>query len=61
MAGHRPFLIDSTNEMLPDGDQPVAAQLREAFEDLLLQHRVSSLPVLHTCSQPMQLCCHGMT
>lgn len=59
MAGHRPFLIDSTNEMLPDGDQPVATQLREAFEDLFLKQRVSSVPVLHTCSQPTQLCSHG--
>ena len=55
MAGHRPFLIDSTNEMLPDGDQPVATQLREAFEDLFLKHGVSSVPVLHTCTQPTQL------
>ena len=44
VAGHRPFLIDSTNEMLPDGDQPVASQLREAFEDLFFKHRVSSVP-----------------
>ncbi len=59
MAGHRPFLIDSINEMLPDGDQPVATQLREAFEDLFLKQRVSSVPVLHTSSQPKQLCRHG--
>ena len=61
MAGHRPFLIDSTNEMPPDGDQPVATQLREAFEDLFLKHQVSSAPLLHAWSQPAQLFRRSMT
>ena len=32
--------IDSSNVMEPDGDQPVAQELREAFEELLRDFRV---------------------
>lgn len=40
VGGHRPFYIDSTNTVVPDGDQPVAADLRDALEDLYLQYHV---------------------
>jgi len=38
--GHRPMYIDSTNNTPPDGDQPVAALLREHVEPLLMQYQV---------------------
>ena len=34
-AGHRPMYIDSTNNDIPDGDQPVASLLRKHVEPLL--------------------------
>lgn len=40
VGGHRPFYIDSTNNMEPDGDQPVARALREAFEEVFYTHQV---------------------
>lgn len=40
VGGHRPFYIDSTNNMEPDGDQPVAAALREAFEEAFFKYQV---------------------
>ena len=40
VGGHRPFYIDSTNNMEPDGDQPVATALREAFEDAFYDYQV---------------------
>ena len=40
VGGHRPFYIDSTNNMEPDGDQPVARALREAFEEAFLKYQV---------------------
>jgi acid phosphatase type 7 len=39
-AGHRPFYIDSTNSADPDGDLPVAEDLRAAFEELLNEYAV---------------------
>eukprot|EP00051_Salpingoeca_urceolata_P004281 m.63959 g.63959 ORF g.63959 m.63959 type:complete len:569 (+) comp13519_c0_seq1:60-1766(+) len=39
-AGHRPYYIDSTNEDPGSGDQPVATELRDAFEQLLMDHKV---------------------
>lgn len=41
IGGHRPFYIDSTNNMEPDGDQPVATALREALEDTFFEYQVS--------------------
>lgn len=38
-AGHRPMYIDSTGEGT-GGDQPVAAELRQYIEPLLVQYRV---------------------
>ena len=43
VGGHRPFYIDYTNNMEPDGDQPVATALREAFEDAFYDYQVSAL------------------
>lgn len=40
VGGHRPIYIDSTNSMVPDGDQPVASDLREALEGLLHEYKV---------------------
>lgn len=40
LGGHRPIYIDSTNLKPPDGDQPVAEDLRAALEDLLMEHHV---------------------
>ncbi|KAK9830188.1 hypothetical protein WJX72_010191 [[Myrmecia] bisecta] len=40
VGGHRPFYIDSVNDVPPDGDQPVAQALREAFEELFVQFSV---------------------
>lgn len=40
VGGHRPFYIDSTNNMEPDGDQPVARALREAFEEAFFKYQV---------------------
>jgi acid phosphatase type 7 len=39
-AGHRPIYIDSTNDSPEDGDQTVAADLQDAFEDLLEEFHV---------------------
>jgi hypothetical protein len=39
-AGHRPFYIDSLNDSPPDGDQPVARDIRTAFEHLLKKYSV---------------------
>lgn len=41
VGGHRPFYIDSTNNMEPDGDQPVATALREAFEETFYNYQVA--------------------
>ena len=41
VGGHRPFYIDSTNNMEPDGDQPVASALRRAFEDVFFDYQVT--------------------
>lgn len=46
VGGHRPFYIDSTNNMEPDGDQPVATALREAFEDAFFDYQVSHQRVM---------------
>ncbi|GIL41942.1 hypothetical protein Vafri_29 [Volvox africanus] len=40
VAGHRPIYVASTNANWPDGDQPVSQLLRDAFEDLFLEHAV---------------------
>ena len=32
---HRPMYIDSTNYVIPDGEQPVARELRKYVEPLL--------------------------
>ncbi|KAG2498630.1 hypothetical protein HYH03_003377 [Edaphochlamys debaryana] len=40
LGGHRPHYVASTNTMWPDGDQPVAQQLRDTYEDLMLQYQV---------------------
>ena len=40
VGGHRPFYIDSTSTHAPDGDQPVADDLRSALEDLFLRFSV---------------------
>jgi len=39
-SGHRPMYIDSTNNNAPDGDQPVAALLRQHVEPLLMEYKV---------------------
>jgi acid phosphatase type 7 len=39
-AGHRPIYIDSLNGEVPDGDQPVARDIRDAFEHLLQKYSV---------------------
>eukprot|EP00731_Ephydatia_muelleri_P019794 Em0012g619a len=39
-AGHRPMYIDSINWVEPDGDQPVAIQLRSTVEPLLKKYQV---------------------
>jgi acid phosphatase type 7 len=39
-AGHRPIYIDSTNDAPHDGDTTVAADLQDAFEDLLKRYHV---------------------
>ena len=46
VGGHRPFYIDSTNNMEPDGDQPVARALREALEDAFYEFQVWLLHAL---------------
>ena len=48
VGGHRPFYIDSTNNMEPDGDQPVATALREAFEEAFFKYQVPALPAQRT-------------
>lgn len=48
VGGHRPFYIDSTNNMEPDGDQPVASALREALEDAFFEYQVSCTFTLYT-------------
>ena len=53
VGGHRPFYIDSTNNMEPDGDQPVAAALREAFEEAFFDYQVSH----SLCTTQMGLGC----
>lgn len=40
VGGHRPFYIDSTNNLEPDGDQPVARALRDALEDAFFEYQV---------------------
>eukprot|EP00878_Enallax_costatus_P019287 GHUV01020344.1.p1 GENE.GHUV01020344.1~~GHUV01020344.1.p1 ORF type:complete len:392 (+),score=91.17 GHUV01020344.1:31-1206(+) len=40
VGGHRPIYISSTNTMSGDGDQPVAAALREAFEAAFVEYKV---------------------
>jgi hypothetical protein len=40
VGGHRPMVIDSNNTMEPDGDQPVAAALREALEEAYMKYKV---------------------
>ncbi|EFJ46276.1 hypothetical protein VOLCADRAFT_105635 [Volvox carteri f. nagariensis] len=40
VAGHRPIYVASTNANWPDGDQPVSELLRDALEDLFLEHAV---------------------
>eukprot|EP00879_Flechtneria_rotunda_P027871 GHRR01029908.1.p1 GENE.GHRR01029908.1~~GHRR01029908.1.p1 ORF type:complete len:127 (-),score=30.07 GHRR01029908.1:375-755(-) len=40
VGGHRPIYISSNNIMPGDGDQPVAAALREAFEDAFIKYKV---------------------
>ncbi len=40
VGGHRPFYIDSTNNLEPDGDQPVARALRDALEDAFYKYQV---------------------
>ena len=40
VGGHRPFYIDSTNNMEPDGDQPVARALQDALEDAFYEYQV---------------------
>jgi hypothetical protein len=42
VSGHRPLYISSTNNWVPDGDQPAAQEARDAIEGLLLEHRVRS-------------------
>lgn len=37
VGGHRPFYISSTYQHYPDGDQDVAAALRESLEDAFLE------------------------
>lgn len=39
-GGHRPLYISSTNHMRGDGDQAVAADLRNAFEEAFVQYKV---------------------
>lgn len=41
VGGHRPFYIDSTNNMEPDGDQPVASALRAALEAAFYEYQVT--------------------
>ncbi|PNW76719.1 hypothetical protein CHLRE_11g468500v5 [Chlamydomonas reinhardtii] len=40
VGGHRPIYVASTNANWPDGDQPVAQSLRDAYEDLYKQYQV---------------------
>ena len=40
VGGHRPFYIDSSNNFEPDGDQPVARALQEAFEEAFYKYQV---------------------
>lgn len=39
-AGHRPYYVDSTSQTPESGDQPVATELRLAFEELLFNYQV---------------------
>jgi hypothetical protein len=43
VGGHRPVYICSTNTMPGQGDQPVAQDLRDAFEEAFVEHKVSAL------------------
>lgn len=54
VGGHRPFYIDSTNNMEPDGDQPVAIALREAFEEAFFKYQVPALPPHNTNSMRLE-------
>ena len=40
VTGHRMMYIDSTDNSLPDGDQPIAQWMRDSLEQLLLDHQV---------------------
>ena len=40
VGGHRPMYISSTNTLPGDGDQPVAAALRDAFEQVFVDYKV---------------------
>lgn len=40
VGGHRPFYVSTTYAGTKDSDATVAAELREALEELLVRHRV---------------------
>lgn len=40
VGGHRPMYISSTNTLPLDGDQTVAQELRDAFEEAFVQYKV---------------------
>jgi hypothetical protein len=48
--------IASTFNMPEQGDQPVASDLRAAFEDVFLQHRVSTTWNAHVCKLVLNCC-----
>lgn len=43
VGGHRPIYIASTFNMPEQGDQPVAKDLRAAFEEAFIKYKVGGL------------------
>jgi hypothetical protein len=56
VGGHRPMYIASTFKMPEWGDQTVAEDLRAAFEDAFVEHRVSCNVVQCASSSGFVLC-----
>lgn len=64
VGGHRPMYISSTNTLPLDGDQTVAQELRDAFEEAFVQYKVGRArqhdPVPRRCAAVCSCLCLGM-
>lgn len=56
VSGHRPLYISSTGNNEPDGDQPVAAALREDLEQLFIDTEVDLVSALFLFCLCMHAC-----